>query len=936
MNLMRRWHSVIIVITLVGLLFAAAPAFAHASLVRSSPAANAILPSAPSEIRLWFTEPLEPDFSRFTLRDGNGNTLDTPHSQLDPNDAYQLFMEPGVLSDGLYTVSWRVVSSADGHQTSGSFSFIIGEPIEGFSFASTQQTAIPADSAAIRWLNLLSLALLVGGLGFILFVWRPTVSPDYANMALASPSQPPAAQTIAHNHLIHFAWASWLLAGATALLMLLLQVSIFSDVSLLQAISHASLGQILTETRYGHLWLARLALWIGLGLALWYASHDGRFAWVALGGGLGILLVQSMFSHASAAQDEVAGVANDWLHMVAAAFWLGGLAQFLNVILPLRRNSRLLATLVAHFSNFARILVATLILTGLYSAWLQVGTLDGLLNTRYGQALLIKLVLILPLVGIAGINLLVTRKRLQEGVAVWGQRLQGLVSAEILLVVGIVAAVGVMTAIAPARVELEDKNIAAAPEPQPNPIIERLTADGLNLTLTISPGWVGENTFDLSVTDRSGTAITDVSLIRLRFESQTENLGESELRIEPNGDSVYTTSGTNLSVPGKWRLRATIQRPNQYDAVVDFMPQVATVPPAPPPPILLDKTATPLPWRIPMLLLTGSGALALGGYFLGIHRLKLRESLPALGLIMLSIIFLATGTIATRAEQSPTFEPAPETPIKLVIGSDRPLPYLITAGGDLLRPTANNDWQVMELHAKVEDAHADAVTGVWAATDSGLYRYKEGQWTQIEAIPTDRLVMTHGYLFAMRPDDILRGPDHWRTLIPPLADTPPTDLMMLGDHTHILQNGNELFHTIDLGLGWEKMNPPDAIEKIWVDDDYNLLASTPSGIVLWDRHEWRYEAALPPGNRQPDDILSFKGRVYAIVEGELYRQQGLVWEKIAPFGADDAYLTSLGVQRKTISTTEIRSWLWILNAAGSEIVSTEDGKTWTKIPIVVN
>ena len=50
----------------------------HALLARSDPATNASLQSAPSEIRLWFTEP---DYSSFNLLDSDSNPVKTPHSQ---------------------------------------------------------------------------------------------------------------------------------------------------------------------------------------------------------------------------------------------------------------------------------------------------------------------------------------------------------------------------------------------------------------------------------------------------------------------------------------------------------------------------------------------------------------------------------------------------------------------------------------------------------------------------------------------------------------------------------------------------------------------------------------------------------------------------------------------------------------------------------------
>lgn len=81
--------------------------------------------------------------------------------------------------------------------------------------------------------------------------------------------------------------------------------------------------------------------------------------------------------------------------------------------------------------------------------------------------------------------------------------------------------------------------------------------------LEITPGYVGENTFRISLYDTDGNAVTDASRIRLRFDHTKENLGQSELRpeLQPD-DSYYAITGANLSIPG------TCIAPGQYDLIL--------------------------------------------------------------------------------------------------------------------------------------------------------------------------------------------------------------------------------------------------------------------------------------------------------------------------------------------------------------------------------
>ena len=126
----------------------------------------------------------------------------------------------------------------------------------------------------------------------------------------------------------------------------------------------------------------------------------------------------------------------------------------------------------------------------------------------------------------------------------------------------------------------------------------------------------------------------------MRFENQTQDLGQSELKITQHQGNVYTARGANLSVPGEWKVRMTVQRPEQFDTVVDFMPQVP-LPPSPPSMPVLESNPV-LPYQLPALLLTSLLALGLGGYFIGQSGFRVWQGVGPLaaGLTLLGGIFL--------------------------------------------------------------------------------------------------------------------------------------------------------------------------------------------------------------------------------------------------------------------------------------------------------
>ena len=101
-------------------------ASAHAVLVRSSPGAGARLAEGPTAIDLWFSEPLEPDFSSFDLYSSDGQLVELGSISVDQADAFHMSGTPSErLGPGLYTAVYRTLSTQDGHEWTGSFAFTV-------------------------------------------------------------------------------------------------------------------------------------------------------------------------------------------------------------------------------------------------------------------------------------------------------------------------------------------------------------------------------------------------------------------------------------------------------------------------------------------------------------------------------------------------------------------------------------------------------------------------------------------------------------------------------------------------------------------------------------------------------------------------------------------------------------------------------------------
>src|SRR5215472_15090724 len=102
----------------------AARASAHAVLVKSTPAARAVLSRSPDRVDLWFSEEIEPAWSGLSVWSTSGGRADRQDVSVPPGDPKRLSVTVGPLEPGTYTVRFRVLS-VDGHVVESSFPFTV-------------------------------------------------------------------------------------------------------------------------------------------------------------------------------------------------------------------------------------------------------------------------------------------------------------------------------------------------------------------------------------------------------------------------------------------------------------------------------------------------------------------------------------------------------------------------------------------------------------------------------------------------------------------------------------------------------------------------------------------------------------------------------------------------------------------------------------------
>ena len=106
--------------------FIAFPNFAaaHAKILGTDPAKDAVLTAPPKAVNLMFAKALEPKFSAIHVIDASGKQVDTANTTIKGDGHNEMSVELPTLPAGVYKVMWNIVS-LDGHKMKGDYTFTI-------------------------------------------------------------------------------------------------------------------------------------------------------------------------------------------------------------------------------------------------------------------------------------------------------------------------------------------------------------------------------------------------------------------------------------------------------------------------------------------------------------------------------------------------------------------------------------------------------------------------------------------------------------------------------------------------------------------------------------------------------------------------------------------------------------------------------------------
>ncbi|WP_030820241.1 MULTISPECIES: copper resistance CopC/CopD family protein [Streptomyces] len=619
---------VLLLLAVTGALLAgAAPASAHAALTGSDPGQGAVVDTAPAQVSLTFSERIAVSDDAVRVLDPKGERVDKGDPANPSGTTYTVRLLSG-LPDGTYTVAYQVVS-ADSHPVAGAFTFSIGAPSE----TSVPVSAQASDDGLIGWLygfgryvSYAGFAVMVGGAAFVLACWGGGSGVRAVQRLVVS---------------------GWLTLTAATLTLLLLRGSYTTSGAVGDVFDLSLLGDVL-QTKTGAALVSRLLLLAAA--ALFIAVLFGAYArpsstalnddatrrrtdsgeteekrdltfGLALGGTVvaaGLAASWAMSEHASQGLQPGIAMPVDVVHLLAVAVWLGGLTTLLVALYRAPAETPVDQDAVRRFSRLAFGSVVTLVVTGVYQSWRQLGSWSALTDTRYGQLLLAKIGLMAVLVAIASLSRRWTARLAEapapaareeekqpaaggatearkgddaRAVQLARQRaamenarqkrlrdadphrfgLRRSVLAEAGVAVVLLAVTTVLTQTEPGRTEQEVEAAASASASSSASTGQGTGAVTLNMpfdtggengkgvvTVDLDPARTGDNTLHVYAEGPDGQAV-DLPEVKVALTLSAKGIGPLPVAPDRITTGHWSASGVQLPMTGDWKIEVTVR-----------------------------------------------------------------------------------------------------------------------------------------------------------------------------------------------------------------------------------------------------------------------------------------------------------------------------------------------------------------------------------------
>lgn len=531
-------------------------ASAHPFTEETNPSSTENVPEGITQVMVFYSEPIELDYSYLKVLDSNGNQIDNKDSKYYQGENSLIVSTPP-LEDGVYTVTSKVLSKVDGHLVDDAFIFGVGDV----------KIEVPLDQpksiydilffpeAGSRFPGLVGQTIVLGAVIASLLIWG-TQSKNLIRKEIEK------IESAHHDKFMTFTGVGLMLVFASNIAMLAVQ-ALRLETSAFDAI----------QTTFGTTWLIRMIITIVL-LGVWFwmdkkkqISKASHIPMLVLS--LALIGTSTMIGH-GAASGQIAAVVLDYIHNLVAAIWIGGIIYFVFILLPTfsklenTEQEKMSLVMIPRFSIAFIIAVGVVIITGPTLMWLLESDVGVIRESLYGKLIIVKIAIAAIMIGLGGFFQYKVQKSGENNLASKSlsihKKLKRTLKVDAAL--GIIL-LGVVALLANGTLpEGEIKKVEAEEVLYGFRTME--FSESAKYDIEITPFSSGTNTIFVKISDFENNPLPDADEVKVKISNPQKNISPIEIimtKIEQEEESPAKFQGEmTFGFSGQWQTEVEIQR----------------------------------------------------------------------------------------------------------------------------------------------------------------------------------------------------------------------------------------------------------------------------------------------------------------------------------------------------------------------------------------
>ncbi|MEO2201896.1 MAG: CopD family protein, partial [Nitrosopumilus sp.] len=549
---MQKFLILLLVMSFISIPFASAHPFTEETI----PNLTTNAPVGTTEIIVFFSEPVDINFSALKVFDSNGDQIDNKDTKYFENEL-SLIITTSPLEDGVFTVSTKVLSKVDGHLVPDAFLFAVGNIVIDPSLFDKQGSSelVFLPEAGARFPGLVGQTIVLGVVIASLFIWgtqnKQSIREELEKI-----------EKFHHGKFMTITGIGLGLVFVSDILMIAVQ-TIRLETSPLLAI----------QTDFGNIWLIRMTITIIL-LGIWFwlnrkkvLTKKNQIAMFVAS--LALIATTSLIGH-GAASGEAPALVLDYVHNLVAAVWIGGIFYFIFTLLPtfsqLKESSKekMSLVMIPRFSIAFIIAIGVVVITGPILMWFLESDVGLITESMYGQLIILKIAIASAIIVLGGILQFRIQKNAEKnlgsGKISVHKKLKRTLKVDVVLGIILLGVVALLTnGTLPAG---EIQRVDAQEIVYGFKTIE--FTENTKFHINISPFSSGTNTILVKTSDFEGNSLQDSNQLKVKISNPSKNISPIEVPmklIKQSEDRPNEFQGElTFGFSGEWLIEIEAQR----------------------------------------------------------------------------------------------------------------------------------------------------------------------------------------------------------------------------------------------------------------------------------------------------------------------------------------------------------------------------------------